>query len=201
MKNRTIILASGSPRRRQLLKKIITRFEVVKPRVNEEIVLRKIKSPVRLVQTLAKLKARSVYRKSGRPGNGLIIAADTVVWTGREIITKPRWNRGRPDKKDAFRILKKLSGTRHSVITGVSVLDRSSGRLLTGYEKTVIRMKKISDAEIRKLVNSRRNLDKAGGYAIQESGDPYIRIIKGSKSNVVGLPLKLTRKLIHKFFH
>lgn len=136
---------------------------------------------------MAQIKAKNI---STRAKGALIIAADTIVWNGKEIIGKPR------SMKDAGRILKMLAGTRHSVITGVCVLNSTTGSFRTGYERTILQMKKLSDVQIRQIVSQRRHLDKAGGYAIQESGDKYIKIVRGKLDNAVGLPLDLTRRFI-----
>jgi glycerate kinase len=195
-KNKKIVLASASQRRRELLKKIVPRFKIIKPRLNEEKIIQSVRPPSRLVQTLARVKAGQVSQTKaltrGKYRNAIIIAADTIVWARRKVITKPK------NQKDAFRILKKLSGTRQAVITGVCVLDNASGRLVSGVEATIIRMKKISDQEIRRLAGRRRHRDKAGGYAIQEKGDRYLEIVQGRMDNAVGLPLSLTRQLLRQ---
>ncbi len=186
---KTIILASASSRRRKLLKEIFPRFKIIAPRIKEPQPGRS--SPIRYIKRLAQLKARTVARYY-QHSKALIIAADTIVYARGRIIGKPA------NKKDARRIMKQLSGTKHSVLTGVWLIDTATGRSVSGYEKSIIRMSKLSDAEINKIISSRRHLDKAGGYAIQESGDKYVRLIKGSMSNAVGLPLRLVRRLIRQ---
>lgn len=190
-----VILASASARRQKLLKKIIPHFRILHPLVSEKSLPAKGISPYKYVQNMARAKAESVLDRART--DALIIAADTIVWTDREIIGKPH------SRENAFRILKMLSGTQHSVITGVCVLDTSTNRVRTGYEKTVLRMQKLSDAQIRRIVSQRKHLDKAGGYAIQEArltarqtGDKYIKIIRGRLDNAVGLPLNLVRQFM-----
>ncbi|MCK5579125.1 MAG: septum formation protein Maf [Planctomycetes bacterium] len=196
LKNRKIVLASASQRRKELLKKIVPHFKIIKPLLDEEKIIRSVRPPSRLVQTLARLKAGQVSQTKaltrGKYRKAIIIAADTIVWARRKVITKPK------NQKDAFRILKKLSGTRQAVITGVCVLDNESGRLVSGVEATIIRMKKISDQKIRQLAGRRRHRDKAGGYAIQEKGDRYLKIVRGRMDNAVGLPLSLTHQLLRQ---
>lgn len=187
-KNRAIILASASARRRTLLKQIFTRFKIVIPGIKEEKRDLPQLSPPEYVQHLARLKAEAVATRL-KTKDTLVVGADTIVYARGKIIGKPA------NKKDARRIMKELSGTRHSVITGVCVIDTRIGRSLSGYEESIVCMKRLSPKQIHKITSSSRHLDKAGGYAIQESGDRYIKLIKGSLSNAVGLPLRLVRQL------
>lgn len=182
-----IILASASPRRRNLLRKIIPDFRVYYPKIKENIEAETNLPPDKYTQKLARAKAFNI---ASRLKKGLIIGADTVVFTGNEIIGKP----GTHSK--ARIVLEKLSGTRHSVITGVCVMDAATGRSVSGYAKTTLRMKKLNPQEIKSIILSSKHYDKAGGYAIQEDGDRYIKIINGSMDNAVGLPLKLVKKLV-----
>jgi septum formation protein len=184
-----VILASASPRRRNLLKEIIPDFKVRRPNIKENIIAEYLLNPERYTQKLARAKAFSVaaYLK-----NGLVIGADTVVFTGNEIIGKP----GTHSK--ARLILRKLSGTKHWVITGVCVVNAVTGRAVSGYAKTTLRMKKLTPQEIESIASSSKHYAKAGGYAIQEEGDRFIRVINGSMDNAVGLPLKLVKRLVKK---
>jgi len=179
-----LLLASGSPRRRKLLKRLNIPFIAEASGVSEACRQRR---PQRLVIELALRKARAVAqkRKAGR-----ILGADTVVALKGKILGKPR------DARDAYRMLYRLSGSVHRVFTGVAVVDAASGRALSGYAVSSVRMKKIALDEILRL--SRKHLDKAGAYAIQEKRDPVARVVKGSYDNVVGLPLDLVKKLLKK---
>ena len=185
--NRDLILASASPRRRALLARLQRPFRVVTPQVEEPF--RETANPEQTAMMLAQAKARQVA--SGLSG-ALVIAADTVVAAGGLLIGKPA------DSDEARRILKKLSGTRHAVITAVCVLDTASGREATSAERTWITMRPMSEQEIDEYVASGEPMGKAGAYAIQERGDRYVAKIEGSFSNVVGLPLELVTKMLRR---
>jgi septum formation protein len=180
-----LILASASPRRRQLLKKIGIPFRVIPSRITEKSAH---KNPKRLVQDLALQKARAVARKQKA---GVILGADTIVVLHRHILGKPR------DAEDAYRMLYRLSGTTHQVYTGVALVDAETQKSIISHAQSDVRMKRISLEKI--LTLSRRHLDKAGSYAIQEKNDPIARVVKGSYDNVVGLPVALVRKLLASF--
>jgi septum formation protein len=211
-----LILASASPRRRQLLKKSRIPFKVIPSHVSERSSLQ---DPKQLVQELALRKAKSVAKGLAliRPsatfsrvtaGEGrardlpspavtrerahdfVVLGADTVVVLRGKILGKPR------DEKDAYRMLYRLSGSTHRVYTGVALVDASSGKSLVTHAVSVVRMKKIGLEELMKL--SRKHLDKAGSYAIQEKRDPIARVVKGSYDNVVGLPVKDVKALLKK---
>ena len=181
------ILASSSTRRKALLKKIIPHFRVFKPTISENTSNLKNLTPERYVQILAYAKTGNIAR---RVKEGIIIGADTVVCARGKIIGKPGTARR------ACLILKKLSGTKHRVITGVCVLDAKTGRLASGYEETILRIKKLNPTEIAYLASRKTHWDKAGGYALQEKRDPYVKIIRGRLDNAVGLPLALVKRLI-----
>jgi len=180
-----LILASASPRRRQLLKKLGIPFRVMPSHVPETSTH---SHPVRLVEQLALRKALKI---AGRLEEGIILGADTVVVLHRRIMSKPK------DARDACRMLGRLSGTTHQVYTGVAVVDASSGKALVSHARSDVRMNTIAPADLPKL--SRRHLDKAGSYAIQEKKDPIARVIRGSYDNVVGLPVNLVKRMLAKF--
>ncbi len=197
-----LILASASPRRRQLLKKLRLPFRVVPSHVTESS---GHKTPVRFVRQLALRKAENIAKKlrpltrpsprgEGRAPLGVrgpvVIGADTVVVLRGKILGKPR------DTRHAQKILSQLSGSTHDVYTGVAVVDASTGRAVVSHAKSCVRMKKIPRQELMRL--SRRHHDKAGAYAIQERRDPMARVIKGSYENVVGLPVATVRALLKK---
>jgi len=192
------ILASGSLRRKALLRRIIPHFSVIKPTVNEDINNLKSLTPQAYVQAVACAKVGRVVRRSclrqirrGGLKDGIVIGADTIVFARGKIIGKPGNAQG------AYSILNKLSGTKHSVITGVCVLNVKTGRLVSGYEETILRLKRLTLREMMRLANRKHYWDKAGGYALQEQGrDPYVQIVKGRIDNAVGLPLTLVRQLI-----
>lgn len=191
LKAKTIILASASSRRKELLKRIFTRFRVIKPHIKERINNALRHAPRDYVRYLARLKADAVSRRL-KDRNALVIGADTIVYARQQIIGKPR------NKQDALRILKQLAGTRHSVITGLCLIDTRTGQSVSGYAESIVRMKRLSSDEISRIAATNRHRDKAGGYAIQETGDSYIKLVRGSLSNAVGLPLVLVRQLTRR---
>ncbi len=180
-----LILASASPRRRQLLRKLKIPFRVKASHLPERS---SHTQPVRFVQDLALQKARAV---ASSLKEGLVLGADTVVVLRGKILGKPR------DEKDAYRMLYRLSGSTHRVCTGVALVDAKTRKAVTSSATSVVRMKKISLENL--LTLSRRHLDKAGSYAIQEKRDPMARVVKGSYDNVVGLPVKLVKSLLLSF--
>ncbi len=169
------ILASGSPRRKELLGQIIKDFEIIVPNVDENL---DIKNPEKLVLELSKLKANSINKY------GIIISADTIVVKDDKILGKPK------SYNDAFNMLKSLSGDIHYVYTGVCIKDEN--KLDNFVVKTKIHFRKLSDNEIEKYINEKRPYDKAGSYGIQET-DFCIKI-EGSYTNVVGLPIEILKE-------
>jgi septum formation protein len=179
-----LILASASPRRRQLLKSLKIPFRVMPSHVSE---FTTHKNPQKMVRALALKKARAVARKLDR---GIVLGADTVVVLRGRILGKPL------DARDAYRMLYRLSGSTHDVYTGVAVVEAGGGKSLVSHARSVVKMKKIPLPELLRL--SRRHLDKAGAYAIQEKKDPIARLVKGSYDNVVGLPVAIVKALLKK---
>lgn len=170
------ILGSASPRRRDLLAQIgVTPDRVVSPDVDETPLPRE--APRALALRLAEAKASAV---SAEPG-AFVLAADTVVALGTRVLGKPA------DAGEAAAFLRKLSGRRHRVFTGVSL--RGPARGWSRVVETVVRMKQLSDGEIADYISSGEWRGKAGGYAIQGRAAAFIPWIGGSHSNVVGLPL------------
>ena len=184
-----VILASASPRRRNLLREIVPDFRVCHPKVDENIIAGKNLTPYKYTQILARAKAFNV---AARLKQGLVIGADTVVFANGEIIGKPKTS------AKARLILEKLSGKKHSVITGICIVNAATRRSISGYAKTTLRMKKLTPQEIKFIISSSKHYNKAGGYAIQENGDRYIKIINGPLDNAVGLPLHLVKQLIKR---
>ena len=170
----TIILASVSPRRSGLLKEWGLRFKIMPSCAGEET---KQKNPQLIVKELALRKAASV---AGKLKSGIVIGADTIVVYNGEIIGKPS------DEKDAENILSKLNGTIHRVYSGIAVVDVATGKKAVDFEVSRVKMRRIPASEIRRL--SKKHLDKAGAYAIQEKSDAFVEKIDGDYYNVVGLP-------------
>jgi septum formation protein len=184
-----LILASSSPRRRQLLKKLGHPFRVIPSHVPEDSTE---KNPAKLVQDLALRKAHEIGRRM-KGQSAIVIGADTVVVLRHRIMGKPL------DAVDASRMLGQLAGTTHQVYTGVALVDAASGKSIMSYARSDVRMKKVAVNDLARL--SGRHLDKAGSYAIQEKKDPLARVIKGSYDNVVGLPVELVDKLLQRLLH
>jgi septum formation protein len=179
------ILASASPRRRQLLQEMGLQFRIIPSTIKEKV--DPALSPSRLVRKLALQKAVDVARKF-KGKEHIIIGADTIVVRKGEILGKPR------DPRHARQILSKLSDSVHFVYTGVAVIETLTGKKIAAYEKTRVKMKKLSPAEIE--YHSGRHLDKAGAYAVQEEKDAFIEKIDGCYYNVVGLPIKLLKRML-----
>lgn len=178
MRKKGIILASASPRRAELLESAGIRFSVVPGHIDETPLPGE--DPVDHVLRLAREKGAEVAaREDGR----YFIGADTIVLCDGEIMGKPR------DYGDARRMLLKLSGRTHQVITGFAVLDRESGRTVCRSVSTDVTFKPLSDGEIDAYVATGCPLDKAGAYAIQGGAAYMVARISGSYTNVVGLPL------------
>ncbi len=145
--------------------------------------------PVPYARKLALAKARVVASKVGQ---GRVLGADTVVIHQGKIIGKP------DDFADACRILSQLQGTRHRVITGVALVDAATRKEKVVHAVSTVTMRRLGVAEIARY--AKKHLDKAGAYAVQEKKDPVVSKVKGSYTNVVGLPLELVKKLLKTAF-
>jgi len=179
-----IYLASKSPRRRKLLKQINLNFKSFSVEMDEKIFPNE--KPFKAVLRLSKEKLNLAKQKVK---NGIIITADTIVVLNNKIIGKP------VNKKDAFKILKSLSGKTHIVYTGYTVYNSNTQKSISEYEKTKVSFRKLTDQEITEYINSGSPMDKAGAYGIQDDfGAVFIKKINGCYYNVVGLPLS---KLYH----
>ena len=180
-----LVLASASPRRRALLEEMGLRFEVVPSEVDES--LPSGSEPGGIAEGLALRKARAVAEGLR---DALVLGADTLVVAGSRILGKPR------DRAEAREFLRLLSGTTHRVITGVALLEAPDGEPGVGHEVTRVTMRSLAGAEIEAYLDSAEWEGKAGAYAIQESGDRFVVRLEGSRSNVVGLPVELVRRLL-----
>ncbi len=187
---KSIVLASSSPRRRRLLRKLGVRFSVLVPAVDERPLPGELPGPH--VRRLALAKARAVARGLA-PGCGAqwIVGADTVVVLDGRILGKPR------DAGDAEGMLARLSGRTHEVLTGVALVPTAGGRARTAVVRSRVEMKPFGDAAIRRYVAGGEPLDKAGAYAVQGRGRHLVARVSGSLTNVIGLPLeRLGRMLV-----
>ncbi len=183
-----IVLASTSPRRQELLEKLGLEFEVVPAEYTEHIFPGL--EPHELVRLISLGKTKSV---AGKYNDALVIAADTLCFFGGEIIGKPE------SAEAARRILRKLSGKWHSVITGFSIIDTATGISLSRSVETRVLMKKLAPSVINDYVKTGEPLDKAGGYAIQGLGAALVERIEGDYYNVIGLPLKAVADALLEF--
>ena len=172
-----LILASSSPRRREILEGLHIPFTVEKSDYEEDMSLPL--APRELAAHLALGKAAAVAAKHT---DAIVIGADTLVVVGNEVFGKP----GTPELARAM--LKKLSGTTHTILTGIALIDADSGEWHTRTEETTVTFRKLSDAEIEEYLETGEPFDKAGGYAIQGKGARFVEKIEGRVDNAVGLP-------------
>ena len=183
------ILASASPRRKQLLAELLDEFEIIPSQADESV--NEYPSVEALVEMLAFRKAQEVAM---RPENQekIVIGSDTVVAFDKKALGKP------VDEADAFRMLKMLSGKKHAVYTGVCLMRVVDGKeqCFLKSAKTNVYFNELSDEWIREYIASGSPMDKAGAYGIQDGG--LVKKIKGSYTNVVGFPIELVGKMIKK---
>jgi len=172
-----IILASGSPRRRELLTQIGIAFEIHKAE-GEEIITSSV--PTEVVKALSMQKAAEVAEKCE---GDVVIGADTVVAANGQILGKPK------DKEDAMRMLRLLQGKSHEVITGVAVLLREQQKVINFAEVTTVHVFPMTEEQMEAYVESGEPMDKAGAYGIQGKFAAYVSGIEGDYNNVVGLPV------------
>ncbi|CQJ40227.1 Maf family protein [Yersinia enterocolitica] len=182
-----LYLASGSPRRRELLTLLDVPFEVLKTEVGEQ--RRAEESAQQYVQRLAQDKARAGV--SVAPQDLPVLGADTIVVLNGQVLEKPR------DKAHAQQILSALSGQQHQVITAVSLADRKN--MLSAMVVTDVTFRVLSQLEISDYIATGEPMDKAGAYGIQGKGGCFVRSITGSYHAVVGLPLVETHELLSNF--
>lgn len=172
------ILASASPRRKELLEQIGVKFDIL-PATGKEVITKEL--PGEVVMELAKQKAEEVAKTAG--ADALVLGADTVVAYEGKILGKPK------DEADALRMLTMLSGREHEVYTGVALIDNRDQSMENFFERTKVTMYPVSEEEIRDYIAGDEPMDKAGAYAIQGLGAKFIQKIEGDYNNVVGLPI------------
>ena len=182
MNELTLILASGSPRRKEILDQMGLTYTVDVSDADESFV----GPPEEAVLELSRRKAESVAK---RHENALVLAADTLVYADG-VLGKPR------DAEHAAQMLSALSGKWHSVYTGMTLMNTQTGKTVSQYDKTMVRFVNMTQEEIEAYVATNEPFDKAGAYAIQGRAGMYIDRIEGSYSNVVGLPMALLRSML-----
>ncbi|MGN0015549.1 MAG: Maf family protein [Candidatus Gastranaerophilaceae bacterium] len=176
-----IILASTSPRRRELLSKLNIDFEVVSPSFDEDSF--KISTNPLSIENLSLLKAKSISTKL--TVSAFVISADTVVICDNKIMGKPK------SEEEAFFMLKTLSGNTHHVITGVAVIDTEKSKEYSAHGITYVTFNDLSDEDIMNYIKDKKPFDKAGAYGIQELPDNFVKMLDGEFDNVMGLPTKI----------
>ena len=180
-----LILASASPRRLEILKTIIKDFEVIPADVDENLSIPQGEDyEKRLCMSLAQKKAQSVFEKHG----SYVLGADTLVFLDNQIIGKPK------SKTQAINILKSLSGKTHKVITGVALVTKDG--TIIDCEQTEVIFPIISEKEIIDYIEKYKPYDKAGAYGIQEIKDIWVVKLKGSYTNVMGLPENTIKQML-----
>ena len=179
-----VVLASASPRRRELLRRLLADFDVRPSAVDERL------EPGPLTDAVARLAIEKARAVGADGGPGVILGADTIVVIDGDGLGKPA------DGADASAMLRRLRGREHDVLTGVAVLDAATGSVHCATEVTRVLMARYDDALIDRYVASGAPLDKAGAYAIQDLDGGLVDAVVGSYTNVIGLPLGLTRRLL-----
>ncbi len=176
-RRRTIILASASPRRLKIVSQLLFKVEVIPSNADET--LPEGEKPVDAVRTIATRKAEAVARTN----QGVIVAADTMVELGGKLYGKPK------DAADNARMLSELRGKKHTIITGITVMDTSTGMIMTDANVAHIEMRDYSDREIADYAASGDGLDAAGGYNVLSDGRALTKDISGCENGIAGLPL------------
>lgn len=185
----TIVLASTSPRRKEIFEKYNIYPVIAGSDIIEKINMGETKEQIAM--TLALSKALSIYPEFK---DGIIIGADTIVVYDNLILGKPK------DEQDAFRMLKMLSGNVHEVITGFALVKAGTNIKIVDFEKTLVTFKKLDEDTINKYIKTKEPMDKAGAYGIQGLGAVLVERINGCYLNVVGLPLSKIDTLLRKHF-
>ncbi|RKY28886.1 MAG: septum formation protein Maf [Planctomycetota bacterium] len=177
LNERRLVLASASPRRQAMLREWGYEFDVMEPNVRETAARRL--NPTKTARHNARLKANDVAR---RVKDAVVVAADTITVLEKNLIGKPG------DEADAKRMLRELSGTRHSVITAMCAVDTRTGKTIVAHDEAFVYMREMTDAEISEYVRSGEGMGKSGAYAARAEGDRFIRKIEGNLDTVVGFP-------------
>ena len=184
-----IILASASPRRKEILQNTKLKFEVQKSEIEEAVF--EEESPESMVVRLAYEKAFDVAENNR---DKLVIGADTIVVLGDEVLGKPK------DEEEAFDMIQKLSNKTHRVITGISLIHLKKGIVVNDYQISYVTFKDLSEDSIKDYINTKESLDKAGGYGIQGYGALLVEAIQGDYFNIVGLPISKLSDLLKDHF-
>ena len=186
-----VILASRSPRRIQLMKKIVNHFETMASDIDERIPPNEPPQSIALI--LAERKAQEV---ASRIGEGIVIGGDSIVVVNDEVLGKPN------DEDESMEMLKKLSGKKHTVYTGVCVIKKPENQKINDVVATEVIFRELEQWEVHKYIEKCQPFDKAGSYGIQDDAAVFIEEIHGCYYNVVGLPVakvyEIMKKLLNK---
>ena len=185
-----IVLASSSPRRKELLKKYnVNSF--VYPEIEEKTSSKE--RPEEIVMALSFQKASQVASKF--KGEEIVVGADTIVVYNGRILGKPK------DEVEAFKTIELLNDKEHQVVTGISIIKANSNIKIIDYERTIVKFRKLTNKKIQKYIDTKEYIDKAGGYGIQGYGELLVEYIKGCYYNVVGFPIGKFDFLLEKHFN
>ncbi len=185
-----LILASASPRRRELLSIFDISFDICTSNIDE--VVRNDEDPKQVSMSLAFQKALDVSNRFNN--NEIVLGADTVVYMNNTIFGKPK------DYDDALNMLGILNGCIHSVITGICIIQAGTNKKIIDYCETKVRFRHMTHDKLKSYLKTDEYKDKAGGYAIQGYGSVLVEWVEGSYSNVVGLPIAKVDSLLGKYF-
>ncbi|CEQ18790.1 Maf family protein [Paraclostridium sordellii] len=185
-----IILASGSPRRREILANTNAKFDVLTSDVDERIF--KFEEPTQLVLRLAFEKCMDIAINNPE---SLVIGADTIVVLDNEILGKPK------NEDEVFDMLSKLSNREHQVITGMSIVNIENNKKIVDYTISNVKFKNLTDQDIRDYISTGECLDKAGSYGIQGYGALLVKEIQGDYFNIVGLPISKLSDILKANFN
>ncbi|WP_300276803.1 Maf family protein [Peptacetobacter sp.] len=184
-----IILASGSPRRKEILENMNLKFDIIKSSIEETII--ENENPKDLVKRLSYEKAFDVAKKNK---GSIVIGSDTIVVLENQILGKPN------DKKEAFEMLKNMSGKEHSVITGISMIYLDENKEIKDFCVSKVKFKELSDKDINAYIETGEYKDKAGAYGIQGIGSILVEYIKGDYFNIVGFPISYASEIFKNEF-
>ncbi|MGL6107622.1 Maf family protein [Romboutsia sp.] len=185
-----IILASASPRRKEILENTNIKFSIIKSEIDE--VLLENELPCQVAIRLALEKSMDIATKHR---SSLVIGADTIVVLDDMVLGKPK------DEEDATNMLRRLSNREHQVITGISLINLDNNKKIIDYVVSNVKFKDLSDEDIKDYINTKESLDKAGAYGIQGYGALLVEKIEGDYFNIVGLPISKISDLLKVHFN
>jgi septum formation protein len=180
-----IILASSSPRRREILARLGCKFDVISPATRERT---NKKRPSAIVKDLALQKSFAV---AALYPDAVVIGGDTLVYCKGQILGKPE------TRADALRLLRLENGSWQRVYSGLAIIQKSKNKIICGCDITACKARRLSEAALQKIAG--KHMDKAGAYAMQDENDMFIERVKGSRDNVVGMPSELFLQMIKEF--